>query len=240
MPLDWPIRSVISNAAFWRDYFWQSESSPAGDGYLAIVNHEEPVSAEKAAELRRYNVVRTKWQYCRLDIPLGKQRLRLKFDPQLSSVNLNLCDQSGKEFELGWDDQAHWHPHVLRCEELDKICRSVARQDASLPHPGVPLLLFCRFAPVTDSGDSEHAISLLREAWRSLDLFDDPQICEFLKMVDYRATGVEWRQDAQLDWALHLDRDLHSKVGLYTLRCKDNPDFPFKALVTALDEAALT
>jgi hypothetical protein len=205
---------------------------------VGLVNHEEPVSEEQAAQLRSYNVIRTKWQYCRLDVPLGGHRMRLQFDPLLNSVNLSLCDPSGKEFELGWDDQAHWHPHVLRCEELDLICRCVARQDPTLPHPGVTLLLFCRFAPVTDSEDSGRALSLLREAWQSLDLFDEPQICKFLKIVDYRGTGVEWRRDTQQNWVLHLDRDLHPRVGLYTLRCTDNPDFPFKPLAAALEEAA--
>jgi hypothetical protein len=237
MSLGWPIHSVSSKKEFWTDYFWESEIGPTGEGYVQLVNHEEPVSEEDAAQLRRYNIRRSKWHHCRLDVPLGENLLRLQFDPLLSAVYLFLSERSGKAIELGWDDQAHWHPHVLRCEELDLFCRCIARQDTSLPHPGVPLLLLCRFAPVTDSEDSERALFLLREAWHSLGLFTHDQIRKFLRSVDYRGTGVAWRQDNHQRWILHLDRDLHPDVGLYTLRCQENPDFPFDQLGAALQTA---
>ena len=236
MSLGWPIHSVASKREFWNDYFWQNDAGLVGD-YQDLVNHKEPLSTEQAAQLRRYNVNRSEWDYCRLDLPLGEYVLRLQFDPQISAVNLLLCDRSGKWIELGWDDQAHWHPHVLRCDELEVICRCIARQDSNLLHPGIPLLLLCRFTPITDSEDSERALSVLREAWHSIGLFDDAQINRFLVMVDYRGTGVEWRFEDNQRWMLYLDRNLHPKVGLYTLRCPENPDFPFEQLAAALTTA---
>ncbi|PWU18244.1 MAG: hypothetical protein C5B50_09605 [Verrucomicrobia bacterium] len=238
MSLDWPVRSIFSNVTFWKCYFWQEGYKLPPDGFLELVNHEEPVSPHQAAYLRQHNATRTKWRYCRLELPLEKHWLRLQFDPQCESINLSLGARSGKCIELGWDDQAHWHPHVLRCEELDLFCRCIAVKDPGLPHPGVSLLLFSRFAPVTDSEDSHRALSVLSEAWKSLKLFDDEEIADFLKMVDFRSTGVEWQRDQQLNWTLHLDRDLHPGTGLYTLRCAENPEFPFEQLRTALNEAA--
>jgi hypothetical protein len=236
MSLGWPIHNVSSKAEFWNHYFWQSEEQPKGEGYFELINHEEPVSEEHARQLRQYNVHKTKWHYCRLDVPLGDYSLRLQFDPLFGEISLVLSHHMGKTFQLGWDDQAHWHPHVLRCEELDLICQCIARQDDSLPHPGIPLILLCRSAPVTDSEDSEQALWTLREAWHSLGLFDAEQINKFLQVVDFRGTGVEWRRDERKRWVL-LQEDEDPRVGLYTLRFSENPDFPFLQLSEALDAA---
>lgn len=39
---------------------------------------------------------------------------------------------------------------------LDLICKRVALRDPSLPHPGLPLLLLSRFAPITDSEKADN------------------------------------------------------------------------------------
>jgi hypothetical protein len=205
-------------------------------GFRELVNYERPVTEEETLSLAAHGLRRTVWPYCRLDLPLGDSVLRLQFDPDIHEVTLLLIAQ-GEKLQLGWDDQAHWHPHVLRFEELDLFCRCIARLDPSLPHPGVPLLMFCRFAPVTDSEKSARAITLLHEAWRSLGLFNPEQIGNFMRIVDYRGTGVEWRQDSHARWNLYLDRDLHPEIGLYTLRCGENPDFPHRHLAVALSKA---
>jgi len=127
---------------------------------------------------------------------------------------------------------------VLRCEELELISRCVARMDAGLPHPGVPLLLLCQFAPITDSEDGERALSLRSSAWRSLKLFNDEEIGQFLKIGDFRGTGVEWQCDGQGNWTLHLNEDQHPEAGLYSLRRQENDSFPFEHLADAMAEAA--
>lgn len=71
---------------------------------MELVNHEEPVSEEHAAQLRRYNVIGSKWHYCRSDAPMNGYRLRLQFDPLFSAVYLCLGDQALRAFELGWDN----------------------------------------------------------------------------------------------------------------------------------------
>ena len=140
---------------------------------------------------------------------------------------------SERPAQLGWDDEAHWHPHVLRWAELDAICRAVAINDPSLPHPSVPLLLLNRFAPVTVGDDAEAIFETLEQAWRGLDLFSDDEVAEFSRRYDYRAAGFVWRPDVECGWLIHQDDTLRQgdeylhHADLYTLRLTRIPDFPF-------------
>jgi hypothetical protein len=82
-------------------------------------------------------------------------------------INLSLSHRSmPSPIELGWDDQARWHPHALRWEELEAICGCLAARDADMPHPGWPLLLLCRFAPPTANDDRARARDLITRALR--------------------------------------------------------------------------
>lgn len=145
--------------------------------------------------------------------------------------------------QLGWDDEAHWHPHVLRWAELDAICRAVSKNDSSLPHPGLPLPLLYRFASVTVGDDAEDIFETLEQAWRGLDLFSNDEVAEFSRKYDYRAAGFVWRPDDERGWLIHQDDTLRQGDGnmydadLYTLRLADNPEFTFREFNSMLTEA---
>jgi hypothetical protein len=104
----------------------------------------------------------------------------------------------------------------------------VEKLDASLRHPGLPLLLLYRFAPITDSEDGERAVSLLRRAWNDLRLFSEVEIAQFIERFDCRDQGFEWQMDHEKGWFLYQDDKLRHKKGLYTLRYLENPEFPFE------------
>src|SRR5262245_39038856 len=78
--------------------------------------------------------------------------------------------------QIAWDDEAHWHPHVFRWVELDNVCKRIASRSPDLAHPGIPLLLLFRFAPITSEEDYGLAQASLRSAFRHLSLFTDAQI----------------------------------------------------------------
>ncbi len=59
-------------------------------------------------------------------------------------------------------------PGALRWSELDIVGRVLALDDPTLPHPGLPVALLSRFAPVTAGDDPASVGALLEAAYRSL------------------------------------------------------------------------
>jgi hypothetical protein len=156
----------------------------------------------------------------------------LELDQYLASFNLNLRHPGAAEpVQVAWDDQAHWHPHVLRWEELDLIGRCVALTDPTLPHPGLPVLLLNRFAPVCANDDADIMFPMLESAWRSLGIFSPQEIDKHVERFDCRQGRFTWQSDASLGWSLVQDEEARESSGydLYTLRDPGNSEFPFLA-----------
>ncbi|MBA4492745.1 hypothetical protein ACFO25_09380 [Paenactinomyces guangxiensis] len=128
-----------------------------------------------------------------------------------------------KPFELGWDDGAMWHPHVLRWEELDKICLYLTIQYPD--HFVVPFLLMHRFAPVTRQDDEKEIARKVKAAWRSLGLFTEEEIEQFDAMVHFKP-HFEWSYESDQGWYHACE----SPSDIYSMRHICNDRFPFKAL----------
>jgi hypothetical protein len=221
MSLNWPIHTVANRERFWTDYFWLTEPDYTGPGYAELINHHVPLSAEAIAEYRLLTDGEPPETnpYCRLDLPVGGgYGLGLEFDPSCACFDLALLLPGGRRCPIAWDDQAHWHPHVLRWEELDLVCKCAAIQDATLPHPGLPLLLLYRFAPITESDNVDRIFPLIRDAWRSLGLFGEEQIRQAGQRVDKRGSKFEWRLDDRTGWTLHQENWTRGQAKLYTRR----------------------
>jgi hypothetical protein len=142
--------------------------------------------------------------------------------------------------KIAWIDGYHWHPHVLRWDELDLLCRAIARLDRSLPHPGLPLLLLYRFAPICASDDVPLVISLLDSAFRSLDLFSDAEIRSHIEAVDCRRGNFRWERDEETNsWFLdQSDEDTdRSGVCLYSVRSRHSERFNHKEWASLIQEA---
>jgi hypothetical protein len=156
---------------------------------------------------------------------------------------------SVKTLELGWDDQAHWHPDALRWTELDLIARAAAVVDPVLRHPGPVLALAARFV-VLDHNDNLDAITPLMDAafgpppTRHIEadpmtptLTIDfplpvpaatwwPRTRDWLHRVDGRYSGVAWHQNEAGTWTVDQDDSIEVNRYLYTLR-RPNGEFPF-------------
>lgn len=125
--------------------------------------------------------------------------------------------------QLGWDDPSDWHPHCLRWPEVDLIGRVTALSDPSLPHPGLPVVLLSRFAPITAEDDPVAVRALLAAALRSLRVPSPPLEQEPLF------------PDAGEPWPVLNDEQVAAYVAmtgrdLRTLRVTDNERFPFDEL----------
>jgi hypothetical protein len=190
----------------------------------------------------------------------------LDLDADLACVSLGLRRPGSAEpVEFCWDDLAHWHPHALRWEELDLIGRCVALNEPSLPHPGLPVALLCRFAPISVGDDVDVVVPLVQTALLSARSKEDgvtpplpglaltpsvsvsgqppnPIVGECLQRIDARHAGFTWRHDDRVGWYLHQSQQDNeaSGIDLYTLRCPENAGddgFPFTDWNALVDHA---
>jgi hypothetical protein len=112
---------------------------------------------------------------------------------------------------------------ILRWPEVDLIGRVTALDDPSLPHPGLPVVLLSRFAPITPEDDAGAVRALLGAALRSFRVPAPPLEQEPL----FPDAGEPWpvlSEDQVAEYLAVTQRDLR------TLRVTDNEQFPFEEL----------
>lgn len=163
--------------------------------------------------------------------------LELIIDYGTSAATLLLREaaEEAVPIEVAWDDQAHWHPHVLRWAELDAICRRIAARSSPYPHPGLPLLLLYRFAPLVSDAEYRRYVPLLEHAWGELGLFGPGDTAIFIDRVDFRGQFVEWQHNESVGW--FVEQTARAERDLYSLRILGNSEFPFvpwKSLMSEL------
>jgi hypothetical protein len=150
-------------------------------------------------------------------------------------INANQLEQylflvdlsTGRKSELGWSDQARWHPYCLRPEELDVLLRHWSRGDPRWSDPAVPLLLLIKFVGISDQATFGQLKARAHDAWQSLglgDLLDDTTLPIFNKNQD---DGYRWLQDPELGWVFHSE-----EYPCYSIRNRPHSDgkegrFPF-------------
>ena len=193
--------TLSRSVQFWKDYFW--EDGPTDAHYPDLADCT-----------------------VRLEVAPG-WALTLALDEDLAAMELSI-EGLGETAELGWDDQAHWHPHVLRWEELDLIGRAAALRDPAASHPGLAVLLLYRFAPICDEADAELAFPLLETAWAEIGVDGGRAHERMLQRTDARTAGFKW-QLADGRWVLSQDEP-NPERELYTLRNADNDEFPHHLL----------
>lgn len=150
---------------------------------------------------------------------------------------------------VGWDDQAHFQPHVFRWAELDLVCRAAALRDAELRHPGPVLALLGRFLVVTGYDDVEVITSMLHAAFTGLrpdgtDGFWPDAHGNVVRRADYRGQGVVWHRDEDGNLSVWKDLDAMRGEDLYSLRwapAEAGPDaYPWAAWRATLAAAERT
>lgn len=165
-----------------------------------------------------------------------EQPIRMRLTPQASLVldpgddflYISLCFQErGKEeIEIAWDDEAHFHPYVLRVDEWQAIAAHTARMHKT--DMWIPGLLLRRFVGV-DSAEALAAVTALEldmrrdselytaeelEAWPIPEPYRDPAFWD--------TCGRKWMRRDPWGW-IFVGEDA------YSLRRPENPDFPFEA-----------
>jgi hypothetical protein len=149
----------------------------------------------------------------------------------LPLYDLSLEHPGSERTHIAEDNDAHPIPDVLRWEELELVSRCAALVDPSLPHPGIPLLLLCRFAPICVGDDVDMIVSLLDAAWQAVPAVDPKDVTRYIERLDERGSGLEWRETDR-GWALQMSDDQP-----YSFRVEGNRVFPFEEM-EALRRAA--
>lgn len=165
----------------------------------------------------------------RTDIAVPEKALRLGLVGQRPTLVLNVTrfertlyldhPSLSEKAQLGWLDDAHWHPDVLRWEETECASRYLANAAGTRPRPSEALLLLAIFTPVTRSDDCARVTQLLDAA--SVEVGIPSQAREHVLWHASSPYNAEWRRDAGR-WV--LEGEVHS------LRYLDNPSFPFQEL----------
>ena len=241
MHLLFHIFAALHEREFWDAYFFgdwfdkdkiDKERSVQGKEHTKRV--EPPKEWEEPCELGPFGF--------NIEVRFARESygLSLKFNELLSYISLDLSysgSRSSPEYdaslekpvEIAWDDQAHWHPHLLRWQELELICRCAAlrNENPTFQHPGTPLLLLQRFAPLCDDTAIDVMLPTQEAAWRALNLFSEAEIARYIQRFDRRDNGFVWQKDEDGHWVLDQPGD-RSGVGLYSLRHAGSK-FPFEA-----------
>ncbi|PTM59387.1 hypothetical protein [Desmospora activa] len=125
-------------------------------------------------------------------------------------------------YRLGWDDAAHWRPHVLRWAEFKPLIYFLTIRYPD--HFVVPFLLLLRFAPITKEEDEGEISKMIKAAWRSLHLFREEEIEQLDRIATYKP-HFTWSYEAETGryHACDAPMDIYSKRHI----CTD--DFPFHA-----------
>lgn len=121
--------------------------------------------------------------------------------------------------ELGWLDDAHFHPNCLRAAEVLFVA---AAQD-SLEKRCLATLLLLPFAVVTTDSETTAIRSHGQHAWNALGFAGE---CPGLHLPEFDHQFVDWYLDSKGRWCLREKVTDLSARPLYTLRVDDNPDFP--------------
>ncbi|KAK5654745.1 hypothetical protein OQA88_7070 [Cercophora sp. LCS_1] len=150
--------------------------------------------------------------------------LTISICPTFSYIPLSFSTPSIRNRDIAHDDQAHWHPHVLRWSELELICRAVSTtsSDESYKHPGLPLLFLCRFAPICVGDDVQHIVAMLARAWIRIlgEGARDGDIRRLIERGDFRKQKYAWFEDDGYRW-IGQGESKASAEGVYTYRYRE-------------------
>ncbi|MFD5323276.1 hypothetical protein [Streptomyces sp. NPDC127092] len=218
---------------FWPLYFFDDQALEA---YEEAQEDEEDEEAEE--EVFRADFF--------LDRGLG---LRLAFEPGVSYVDLAVLSPESTEAEtVGWDDLAHFHPHVMPWRELDLLCRAAALHDPALRHPGPMLALLLRFAFLSEDEDLDAigpavdaAFAAVRPAKAcggavsgAVGVREETR--DWFDLRDLRGAGIEWT--VRPDGCRAVTQHDPDGAPLYSLRDPASDEFPFTAWARLLARAA--
>ncbi|GBF73836.1 hypothetical protein PA598K_02159 [Paenibacillus sp. 598K] len=143
-----------------------------------------------------------------------------------SYISLMIDDGDEEMIEIAWDDEAHFHPFVLRMEEWQRLSRQISSR-AGVPE-WIPALLLQRFVGYDSPGELEAILRQGMELRRLSGLYTADELAAwpehpFLAQPSlWDKLDRRWREQPPYGWVFEGE-------DAYSLRIAGNPDFPFDA-----------
>ena len=155
--------------------------------------------------------------------------LAISIDPILSYIPLTFHAPDVYDVRIAHDDQAHWHPFVLKWGELEAISRAVALtvrdedQEGLYQHPGLPLLFLYRFAPICQGDDIDRIVVMLARAWKRVlgAGVSDRDVRRLIERMDCRGRGFRWFKEGE-NWWIGEGENAETAEEVYTYRSKES------------------
>lgn len=164
------------------------------------------------------------------------KRFALDIEVELDyyTINLLLADQEADVLhQLGWWDEARWHPFALRWEELESLLLYWGDDPQRSPGPDASLLLLASFV-----GTGVDQVDLLRErrakvatAYHRLGLFTSDEVDELISATLFKPPDDDyrWSRDSELGWVFS------GSYPCYSIRNREHAggeegQFPFAEL----------
>lgn len=220
------VSAILRSKAFWIWYTYSSDE-PLDDD---VLRHFDT----KAIEGRDYSTVV-------ISLPCGGgYSIEVDMVPHQRSVHLGLQNPcTGLVSQMGWWDEARWHPHALRWPELTRLHGYWMAHPHADIHPSTAFLLLAMFVGhgVDDRPHLSDRKDVLRSHYTQLQLFTEDDIAELTDKTlvlpsedDYR-----WTQDDELGWVFG------GEYSCYSIRNRDHSDgseggFPFDDWSLAMNE----
>ena len=158
---------------------------------------------------------------------------QLEIALDIASVDLMLVHPAFHEpVQLGWSDLAHWHSHVLRVEEVDRLIAGITVTPQTPHSQAVARVLLSLFTLPESSNVTRHQATM-RDALHTLG-FSDIEITVVQGNV-FHPQVFGALDDAR--WSNTDERWFAVDDGAYSLRNPENPDFPHAELMEVLARA---
>jgi hypothetical protein len=139
---------------------------------------------------------------------------RIRFTPGPSEMHLLVED--GDELVVGWTG-AHFASPILRIEEIEEMCRTLATS-GRVPFDPVwlPMLLHpAGFVTATD--DVERHRVWIDDAWQRVELagkpLDDARRAELVERTTRPSVEFRWRRDSKLGWVNDFPHSHRNPTG---------------------------
>lgn len=209
--------AILGYAAFWRFYMRLSE---------------DPLEDEVLRHFGTTTISGRQYAQTTISLPCGSEwSLELTINPEFVTFNLGLRNLKGdRAAEIGWWDDARWHPYSLRWSELERVHRQWLSAPLPQIHPSAAFLLLAVFVGhgVDERDQFSARKSAIAKHYEQLRIFADAEIAELVENT-FRPPSEEdykWSHDAQLGWVFGGD------YPCYSIRNREHSDgtegrFPF-------------
>ena len=183
--------AVLRHKAFWPYYVQTNEHSLEGDILEYFEASPDEDDEREDLEIR---------------LPCGPDHaLSVSLSPDWYHIDLSLTDSnSDSPAQMGWWDEARWHPFAIRWDELLALDQYWRKCPALDHHSSAAFLLVAVFVGhgVDEKKSYEDRKNVIHNHYSRLNLYSDAECLELTEKTLILPTedDYNWTQDNQLGW----------------------------------------